>query len=191
MTLEDMKKAWRNSAGKIRPSGCGDYDRMSQTSMFGRQTSLQRLSRNYIRFSRLSLFMCFFSFVFIHNEAFPQDGRVLLTILLCVYFATASVMDYWLYLKTSSIDVLTMRVKEVAAIARRCRRRHHLFMLVLLPFALVIFGIIVYFPSRQGNAIWLGAVAGGVAGVALGLRKYLQMMGDYRRLSEEESENEE
>lgn len=191
MTPEDMKKAWRNSAGKIRLSGCGDVDRMSDLSVFGKQTSLQRLSRNYIRFSRVSLFMCFFSLVFIHFDIFPPEVRVLLTFLLCIYFATASVMDYWLYIKTSSIDVFTMRVGEVAAIARRCRRRHHQFMLVLLPFAMVIFGMFIYFPFKEGDSVWVGAVVGGAFGGAIGLRKYLQMMRDYRRLSEEDLEKEE
>ncbi len=190
MTPEDMKKAWRNSAGKIRLTGSDNIDRMSGLSVFSKQTSLQRLSRNYMRFSRLSLFMCFFSLVFIHFDIFPPVGRVLLTVLLCIYFAMASVMDYWLYVKTSSIDVFTMRVGEVAAIARRCRRRHHQFMLALLPFAMVIFGIIVYFPFKEGDSVWVGAVVGGVCGGAIGLRKYMQMMRDYRRLSEEELEKE-
>jgi len=79
-----------------------------------------------------------------------------------------------------------MRVGEVAAIARLCRRRHHQFMLALIPYAAFILGMFIYFPLKNGDNVWIGAVVGGILGGAIGLRKYLEMMRDYRRISEEE-----
>lgn len=186
MTPDDMKKTWRNSAGRILTSDTGMMDMPSDAGIFSKQTSLQRLSRNYVRFSRSAIIMCFFSLGFMRFDIFPAEGRLLLTISLCLYFAVCSIMDYWLYIKTSSIDVFSMKVGEVATIARLCRRRHHQFMLALIPYAAYILGLFICFPLKHGDSVWIGAVAGGIVGGAIGIRKYLEMMRDYRRLSEEE-----
>lgn len=186
MSPDDLRNAWRKSAERIQSpcplmKTCCDID-----ALMSRQTSQQRLVRNYRRFSIISCLMTFSSTLFYYSEIFPQSGRIVVTLLLIFYFGICCGMDYWLYKKTSSINIYDMSVEAVATIANLCRRRHQQFMLVLIPYAAVLLGVFIYFPLKEGeDGLWYGAVAGGIVGGCIGFRKYLEIMRDYRHLSDE------
>lgn len=97
------------------------------------------------------------------------------------FFAAAALMDCYLYRGIRSIDLSAMGVEEVARKARSYRRLHHIFQIILIPWAIVI--LWVYFTSfAQEEAMIWGIAAGGLLGLGIGLAVYRQMMRDYRSM---------
>lgn len=101
-----------------------------------------------------------------------------------VFFLTASIMDFWLSYAVSRIDVVNMSVIEIADNAKKLKRRHHLFQIILIVLAVVL--VTTLCMELYGNDDWeymmYGLLAGGVVGIALGLRLYFRIMRDYREL---------
>lgn len=98
-----------------------------------------------------------------------------------LFFLVAALMDYYLYRGIRSIDLSADGVEEVAAKARFYRRRHHLFQLLLIPWAIVIIAIYLSSFGQEEGMLW-GIIGGGVVGLAIGLLMYFQMMRDYRSM---------
>ncbi len=97
-----------------------------------------------------------------------------------LFFVVAALMDYYLYRGIRGIDFSVDGVEEVAAKARFYRRRHHLFQLILIPFAAGIMAI--YFCNFTETAMRWGLLAGAAIGLVAGLGVYLGMMRDYRQM---------
>lgn len=107
------------------------------------------------------------------------------SLLICLFFVSASLMDLYLYKGIKWIDPVGEGVESVAARARHFRRRHHLFQMFLIPAALVI--VLIYL-GCLGGGYSAGVIAGVVIGLAIGLPIYFKFMGDYRRLLSSDSE---
>lgn len=103
------------------------------------------------------------------------------TLTVLLFFLVAALMDYHLYRGIRSIDLSADGVEEVAAKARHYRRRHHLFQLLLIPWAAVIVAIYLFSFGQEEGMMW-GILGGGVIGLAIGLLMYFQMMRDYRSM---------
>lgn len=97
------------------------------------------------------------------------------------FFAVAALMDYYLYRGIRSIDLSAWGVEEVARKARFYRRRHHIFQIILIPWAALILGVYFSCFAHEEAMLW-GMAAGGLVGLGAGLAVYFQMMRDYRRM---------
>lgn len=185
MTTEEMRSVWNRT-----PEMIGNFGTRNSGFNDGRQnrkTSLDRLKRNYRVFGIIALVMIFVSFNFFRMPDMNEKFRVTITIIMMAYFAVCSVMDYWLYSKVSEIDVFRMTVREIAAIACLCRRRHRQFVLVIIPIAIVVVYFLL-FVSIDSASLRIGGITGGIIGGAIGIRKYIEIMGDYRVLSKREED---
>jgi len=182
MTPEEMKSAWNYT--RLASSRSDDMqDLRSYENFCRRQTSLDHLRKNYKQFVSLALGMLAFDLLFIWIDLIPNNWRLPMIVILDLYFGTCAVMDYWLYTKTGEIDVFRMTVREISVLAHKCRRRHHQFMLILVPFAIAIVYLLCVVFSN--DSFQWGAVVGGIIGGTIGLMKYIRMMRDYRSISAE------
>lgn len=185
MTPEELKDKWRrlnasdagNDAAQRRNSRPSFYDdRMIDNVTSGRVTSArERLMGRYrMMFAGVAPagMMCSLPMA----RLLPWWGLVGVM----VFFVIAAVMDYYLYRGVKGIDLSVDGVEEVAAKVRFYRRRHHLFQLLLIPYA--VFVVSLYFIYLGGGAVRWGLAVGVVVGLAIGLAVYLQMMRDYRQM---------
>ncbi len=91
-------------------------------------------------------------------------------------------MDWWLYYGIGSIDCVRMSVREVSEKAMFYRKRHLQFVMILIPFALILFGWLAYVNS--GDIYLLaGMAAGAFFGLAIGLYHLSQFLRDYKTLN--------
>ena len=187
MTTEEMRNAWRETSRRL--------DRIEEIttrrySFAKKQTSLDRLRKNYKIFAIIGLNMTFVSFLFlkIPGLLLSESIRILGTCLTVAYFAAAAIMDLYLYSKVGEIDVLTMSVREVRRRAVYCRKRHHLFMAILLPWALCVLGVFGI-GFRRDIEMVIGGITGGIIGGCIGTMKYREMMRDYKNLMKEDKED--
>ncbi len=177
MELDYLKKTWDSTTGV---GGSFKSDMMIDLT---RKTSLDRLLGNYRRFAYISFGMTVFSLLFLSNRLFPQSAGIWITLYLMAYFLTTGLIDSWLYRRLKGIDVCRMSVREVALTAIECRKRHHQCMFVLIPFAIGILYLLLFVGYEDLESAKIGAIVGGIIGGAVGIKKYLEMMKDYRILS--------
>lgn len=147
-----------------------------------RSTALDNLANRYRRFSRLGVVMALFSIVYILNPAFPSPWNIILGVYLIFFFALCSLMDYRLYQEVSEIDIVDMGVEQVAVRALKCRRHHHISMIILMPLAFIFVGSMMIL-FRNDVYMIAAMCVGLVLGLAIGLYQYFRFMADYRRLT--------
>lgn len=169
--------AWNNTKFRENPQ------KLINAIIEGRQrTSLENLARRYRRFSIFALIFVFYGPFTILSDIFPDtSGAWLLAIGMSIFFATASVMDYWLYSGIKSIDCATMTVQEVVHKAMFYRKRHLQFIAILVPGCLTIIGCMAYMGSGNKYFIY-GIVFGFILGLSIGLTKLMQFMSDYKKI---------
>lgn len=149
-------------------------------------TALDNLSERYRRFSTIGMIMvvCSLSYSFIHLPFREGAPRYALSIIMMVYFACCSAIDWWLHRGVASIDCFTMSVREVAEKALYYRKKHLQSMMFLFPFAAVVVGVMVWcFDSDSG--IIIGMVAGILVGVLIGYRQFRRFMEEYKVVTKE------
>lgn len=185
MELEDLRNIWKDT---IRNGGEGGFSGRDLINL-SRRTSLDRLLKYYRRFMLISFAMIAVSASFFRMDFFIGNWNVWLGTLFMLYFFVVGCMDLWLYLHVSVIDIYRMPVREVASIAIKCRRRHHQFMIGLIPFAIA--AVYVLICASKKESVIIGAVIGGIIGGLIGYRKYREIMQDYRTLSEIDWDEEE
>lgn len=178
MTPEEMKSTWNESITRIDKKR--DYNFML---MEKQHTAIERLAHRYLRFSRFCLIFACLNPIMLHTyTSLPNSIKYISMIFMTLYFATAGVMDYWLYLKVSGIDIFNMKVNDVANLSLKYRKRHHQFMLILIVMAVICFSILGYGFCDDINAI-IGMTVGLLVGASIGIRFYLKFMKDYKTLS--------
>lgn len=173
MDFDILKNKWQKAASSMRVKDSGQWLDSRKA------TSLDRLAARYRRFATLSfVVMVATAFNLIPmREVFPT------WIILCLigYFGIASVMDYWLWKGIEGIDCTTMTVEDVL---RRClfyRKRHLQFIVVLLPMALGV--LTAMFIQWKADIYMIGGMAAGfVVGAAIGVRKLIDFLNDYRNI---------
>lgn len=186
MTTSDstqLGETWRSLEQRIEALEKGNSRTAAGAAVQRTRTALDRLAAKYRKFSILSLAMTFScTALFMLSEIFTPQSRLWITVVSICYFALASTMDYWLSKRIGEIDVLTLPVSEVVQRALTCRRRHHQFMMILIPLCAVVLGLFIW---GAGGNIYLiaGMGAGAVIGLAIGLRQYFDFMAQYRILS--------
>lgn len=175
---EDLKRTWQDT--KFRGADKKNLDEVVD----GRKiTALQSLARRYRRFSVLSAVMIPCSLTVFNITFLPERVRLVATLSFAVYFLIASLMDMWLGSGISSIDCCRMTVKEVAGKAVFYRRRHLQFIMVLLPMALSLVGLLAWEAIGE-SWLFVAIVIGFLFGLAVGYRYFREFMADYRRLTD-------
>ena len=171
MTTEELQKTWQES-GRI---GSPYNPQMNSR----RETALEKLMREYKRFSWIALAMTFVSIGLYNLSWLEMPWKVVIPLLFISFFATSSTMDHWLANGIRSIDCSRMSVREVIDRSLFYRRRHHQFMMILIPYAAVVLGCFGW-ASRTEIYLLAGMGAGFLVGLAIGIRKYLDFMANYR-----------
>lgn len=148
-----------------------------------RRTALERLSARYRRFSIVAMAMALVSVLYIFTDVFPERYRMLNSCVSCCFFLVCSIMDYSLMRNISMINVISMPVAEVCRMSQEFRRRHHMFMIVTIPMAISVVGLIIL--ANIDNKYMLYAIGVGFAvGLACGLQQYIMFMRDYRQIGD-------
>ncbi len=176
--MNEIRRTWEEIGTRLENRGSNDYN------LNRRETALERLKRKYLNFSRLALAFIIVWPCSLHGLHDVVEGWALtLSIVFCIYFGVASAMDYWLYKGISSIDCYTMTVKEVVDKAYYYRKMHLRFIATLLPMALICVGMLGW--AMRGEPFLIGGMlTGGILGLVLGYRHYLDFMSEYRRIRE-------
>ena len=189
--LDQLKKMW------------GDLNRRverleNQTLEVGRKvtsgkitTACEDLASRYKRFMIIGFLMgvTFPIFQILSPTTIFLDGtmKYVSAALFFLYFITAAVMDSYLYNEVKSIDLAMMTVNQVIDKARTLKRRHHMFMIILIPFAVVTLTVFAI-PLLDEPVMMAGMIAGGAVGLFIGLRQYFRMMRDYREMMRQYAE---
>ncbi len=181
MTPEEIKKTWKEAAERLdRPS----QDEFEMRLRRNKETALESLALKYRRFSRMAfMLMIACSFYMLPNQLFTGNLRIWVALGFAVYAGTCSCMDYWLYKGVSSIDCYTMTVSEVVGKAMYYRRKHLLFIAILLPWVFSLIAFMAY-ASDFNKYFTYGMIIGAVAGIAIGYKKYLEFMAEYRKITD-------
>lgn len=182
MTHEEIKATWREASRRLYAPTPEEYEKMFRER---KETALEKLTAQYKRFSIMGCVMMIVSFcyfLFPTNLIVPHM-QIWLVIAFMLYFATCSCMDYWLYKGVGGINCYTMTVKDVVEKAMYYKKKHHLFIAILLPMAVGIIGLLMY-TFQFEKALVIGVLAGAIIGGAIGYRKYLDFMAEYKNLAD-------
>lgn len=173
MDFDKFQKNWHEAGNAMRPDD-GSFD-------MRRRTSLERLARRYRMFSLVAFMAAGGPTMCMWLGSTHGGMEVPGWLILCfeAYFLICSVMDYWLYRGIRSIDCTSTTVEEVLHRSMFYRKRHLQFILVILPLAI---GLLMTFGLYMKADMYMvyGMVAGALFGGAIGVRKFLDFMRDYR-----------
>lgn len=180
MKPEEMKKAWNDTGNSL-----GNRSQTPDPNIIAaKKTSLDSLRDRYRRFFTIGFIMAAVSFImFGHSNMLPEEFRLPVSMAFFLYFIIAALMDLWLWKELGRINPVTMTVTEVAGKAMLYRKRHLQFMIVLIPMAITLIGLLCYAFSSEIYFIY-GVATGAVLGIIFGIREFRRFMADYRRLSD-------
>lgn len=137
----------------------------------------QRLIKQYRTFSIICISMSFVFFI-LYKEILPLTVRTFAA----AYCLTAAIMDLYLWHGINMIDYNTMGVTEVAKKAIFYRKRHHIFMAILISLCLPLLACF-FFTMGENIYVVYGMTAGAIIGLAAGIKIYLNIMKNYRELT--------
>ena len=174
MTTEEIKKTWEEASRKFYRPTPEEFENMYREK---KETALERLAAKYRRFSTMSLVMTILSCFWMFSPApfSSEDKKYVLSIVLMAYFATCSSVDFWLYRGVSSINCFEMSVSDVISRALYYRKKHLQSMMYLIPFAMLVFGAMIYAFDADRYLIY-GMVGGLIVGILIGYRKFREFM---------------
>lgn len=174
---ENTGRNWRDT--RFNAPSQGNLDEITNGK---RLTALQRLAQRYKRFTWVALIMFVYCFVFFSSHDFPASMRGWLMGLFGIYFVIVYAMDSWLYAGISRIDCATMPVGEVSRLALYYRKRHLQFIIILIPMAVALIGLLAC--SLATNVYFIaGIVCGIIGGLAIAIHQFRNFMADYRDAS--------
>ena len=190
MTIEELKRSWQSLNRRVEAIEQMHKRRVEDIINSRKLTSLQRIRRNYRVFIVWAAIMLFFCPVFFPRvDLIQPDRQWLIVVLWDLYFLTVLLMDSYLYRLTGRIDVYNQPVTEVRRLALRSQRLHQKFVLVLVPFAIIVIGLFAW-SVIDSEDILIGMLFGGLIGSIVGITKYVQMMKSYRLITDDETDSE-
>ncbi len=179
MEFEEMKRIWNDSFSRLDSQQQTEILTSVQSSR--RSTALQDLSKRYLRFACLSGVMTVLSLAYFTSALIPESMRYTTGIAFAVYFCIACVMDLYLYREVSSINLAADTVDSVIRQSIRCRKLHLTFILILLPLAFSMIGLLIYTFDAERYMV-LGIIAGFIVGALMGIRQFRKFMAEYKEL---------
>lgn len=183
MTQEEIKKTWNEAARKIYRPTPEEYEIMYKSKKI---TALEALAVRYRRFSKFAFLMIPTSLCWMLGN-FPFENpqmRYVCGGVMMFYFTICGFLDRWLYDGISSIDCYTMTVKEVIKKTLFYRKRHLQSILFLLPFAILVVGLLVY-SLRTEHSILYGMAGGFIIGILIGSYNLHKFLKEYKLISKE------
>lgn len=189
--LDQLKEMWSDLNRRVERLENQTLEEGRKVASGKITTAREDLATRYKRFMIIGFVMGVFFplFLIVSPTDFFPDGTVkyVASALFFSYFITAAVMDSYLYNEVRSMDLAMMTVSQVIHKARTLKRRHHIFMIILIPFAVITLAVFAI-PLLDDPFIIAGMITGGVVGLCIGLRQYFRMMRDYREMMREYSE---
>lgn len=180
--LEQLKSRWKELNRRVEVLEKENRDKARIIIDMRCKTSRDRLLSYYRRFIAMALLcVVMFPLLFLRSGVL-NDGWALPTVIYFdIYFIICACMDLWLYHKVSALDVYRDSLSTISRNAMSVRKRHQLFVLILIPMAIV--GILLLVLGiGESEAILPGLVLGGIVGCFIGISKYRKMMRSYRDL---------
>lgn len=189
--LDQLKEMWSDLNRRVERLENQTLEEGRKVASGKITTAREDLATRYKRFMIIGFVMGIFFplFLIMSPTDFFPDGtmKYVASALFFSYFITAAVMDSFLYNEVRSMDLAMMTVSQVIHKARTLKRRHHIFMIILIPFAVITLAVFAI-PLLDDPFIIAGMITGGVVGLCIGLRQYFRMMRDYREMMREYSE---
>ena len=184
MNTDELKLLWEENSRRLSQLE-DDMDSMVRNARDGRRrTALDNLIAYYRRFSMLAFACALMCSVYLKVTYLPEEIRIMIAVWGVVYFLTAGIMDRWLMKQLEKINIYTMSFSEVVKRVINCRKKHHLFMLILLPMAVCLVGGMAFFSTNE-ILVW-GIWAGILVGCIIGARAYYKIMFQYKELLRDE-----
>lgn len=179
--IEQMRKAWVEMGKALGMKPVSDHN---PDNLNKKKTALDCLRDRYHVFWIISLLMVGGGFLIFSGGIFVENQlNFWLGVAYAVYFLTVFGMDLWLWKGLATIDPLRMSVAEIADRSMFYRKRHLLFMAILLPMAIALIGFTGYVFSSEIYFL-NGMVVGVVCGAIVGIMQFRKFMAEYRNLSE-------
>lgn len=176
--MEELKDCWCGARFHDTPTGTPDNRR---------KTALGKLAAHYSRFSNMEIVLAFCMPLWIWNMM--HNGldlnlwlRIAVALTGMLFCITGSLMDRWLSKGISRIDVVEMSVSEVLRLVYYYRKKHFQFMAILLPWALVFIGLLIWMLPYD-KWFLLGIACGALAGGAIGIAQFRTFMSEYREIT--------
>lgn len=189
--LDQLKEMWSDLNRRVERLENQTLEEGRKVASGKITTAREDLATRYKRFMIIGFVMGVFFplFLIMSPTDFFPDGtmKYVASALFFSYFITAAVVDSYLYNEVRSMDLAMMTVSQVIHKARTLKRRHHIFMIILIPFAVITLAVFAI-PLLDDPFIIAGMITGGVVGLCIGLRQYFRMMRDYREMMREYSE---
>lgn len=189
--LDQLKEMWSDLNRRVERLENQTLEEGRKVTSGKITTACEDLATRYKRFMIIGFVMGVFFplFLIMSPTDFFPDGTIkyVASALFFSYFITAAIMDSYLYNEVRSMDLAMMTVSQVIHKARTLKRRHHIFMIILIPFAVITLAVFAI-PLLDDPFIIAGMITGGVVGLCIGLRQYFRMMRDYREMMREYSE---
>ncbi len=193
--IDRMKEMWSDMNTRLTKLEKDLSEQSRKVSSNKVHTAKEDLIRKYRRFIVIAgitgiffpLLLCFGAVAY-----YPQiPWRYASAAMFFIFFMVAAGMDAYLYMAVRDINLATMSVLEVASRGRSLKRHHHIFQIILIPFAIVTL-VVFAIPIASDTGLIIGMVIGGIVGGLIGLSQYLKIMRDYREIiSQEEIKDEE
>ncbi|MDE6190995.1 MAG: hypothetical protein K2G47_05150 [Muribaculum sp.] len=177
MNLEEMKQQLNNLNRRMDSLEERNSSLIKRIESGRINSAQQRLVKQYRIFSCIGMSMSFV-FIILYKELLPFPTRVCAAI----YFLTAAIMDSYLANGIKSIDYNTMGVATVAKKAIYYRKRHHIFMGILIAMCIPLIASF-FFAMGTDEYMVYSMIAGVVIGLAIGIKLYLDIMKNYRDLT--------
>lgn len=155
------------------------------------KSAQEDLARRYRKMSLLS-FLCAVVFPIVYGipsgfiEYPSLQYHILVACASFAFFCTCGVMDTYLCQGVRDINLARMSVTEVRRIAMSLKKTHHIFQIILIPCAVGMLALMMYPIIEE---VWIGALFGGIVGIAIGLNIYFKMMKDYREMINTDQED--
>ncbi|MBD5356751.1 MAG: hypothetical protein HDR88_07080 [Bacteroides sp.] len=185
MSEQELKDAWKRDGSRLNMT----TDMATRMIYNQKTTALERLAERYKRFSILGIVFAILGFLTgLNPHILDVKYRMVYIIWYCGLMLACAVIDRYLYMKVSGINVYTMPTAEVIKRAIQCRRLHLRSMCFLIPIALGFIGFIIWIFSDEEYVVY-GIGCGFIIGLTIGLFKLAEFMRDYRYLSEDEPDN--
>ncbi len=177
MDLEQMKQQLNNLNRRLDSLEEQNSSLINRIESGRINSAQQRLIKQYRIFSCVGMMMPLVIIIF-YKEILPLPTRVCAA----TYFLTAAIMDAYLARGIKSIDYNTMGVATVAKKAIYYRKRHHIFMGILIAMCIPLIASFFFAMGTERFTVY-GMIAGLIIGLAIGIKAYLNIMKNYRELT--------
>ena len=157
--FEDMKSKWQ-ALSNAQPS-----DNIWKGLDAHKKSHLYKLRRTFILLTILSAMCC----VVVPANMLALGMPLLIVIVTCVYFGACMMGNLKLNFASEDVDIASSSAADVMARVERIMSWRMNMKWILLPVAIVIIGMILYYVSSDPGAV-TGGVTGGVIGFAIGYR---------------------